>query len=261
VLNSVPGQRAEQATDALLSVRRLSIVRAETNKSSAVWLQKRLRPWGHGGPRVDSLVPQGYPAYARLFHPIRARLDSNIAKVRWSLVASESGRILEPDSRFNEVARWVTSGQRSELPAPYLEPIDGSLDRDDCRALAETLRLFTDTPELCWFGLWEGKSQLFSLSRGAPASLTLEHRKHLMFVGKVAEATTFEEGPWFQSPNIWRPHDRQWFVATEVDGYSTYLGVNTLCLKALSASPYLEVLLTDADARIDPSPYEPRLEA
>jgi len=46
--------------------------------------------------------------------------------------------------------------------------------------------------------------------------------------------------PWNQSASLWWPEDRAWFVATEIDLNSTYVGGSTSTIEALLASPGLE---------------------
>lgn len=86
-----------------------------------------------------------------------------------------------------------------------------------------------------------------------------EHRDYLLFTGPVTAATAFRNDPWFQSPNLWWPEDRAWFVATEIDGYSTYIGGEQACIDALVAHPHLEVLPgVQPEHLVDTSPYPPR---
>ena len=51
-----------------------------------------------------------------------------------------------------------------------------------------------------------------------------------------------------QSPNLWWPEDRAWFVATEIDYAWTYIGGSPVPIEALVVDARLEVLpalLTD----------------
>jgi hypothetical protein len=66
---------------------------------------------------------------------------------------------------------------------------------------------------------------------------------------------TFEFGIWHQSPNIWWPDDRAWCVATELDGYSSYVGGSRACIDSVLASPDVETIGVDPTVRMDPGPF------
>jgi hypothetical protein len=54
-----------------------------------------------------------------------------------------------------------------------------------------------------------------------------------------------ESPTWFdQSPNLWWPQDRAWFVATEVDHAWTYIGGSRELIGLLMADKRLEILQT-----------------
>jgi len=46
----------------------------------------------------------------------------------------------------------------------------------------------------------------------------------LLFGGRVTGVDRFIRNGWFDSPALWWPDDRAWFVHTEIDGTSTYVG-------------------------------------
>jgi len=48
-------------------------------------------------------------------------------------------------------------------------------------------------------------------------------------------------------PNLWWPNDRAWFVATEIDLVSTYVGGRADLVRAIVASPDLEAFEVAAD--------------
>ncbi len=57
------------------------------------------------------ILPEGFAAYARVFHP--ADLDEEHRPVRWSTVASWTGRTVHPLMQFGRIAN---------LPNPYTHP-------------------------------------------------------------------------------------------------------------------------------------------
>lgn len=200
----------------------------------------------HGfGRDVGSVVPHGFDAYARIFHPIE---DGPCT--RWSDLAASNGRVAHPEMQYHLIA-----SSPGEAPTSY-EPLTamsvGSLPRPELDVLAAILAGHTTTPEACWFAVWEGylgcsarmtvggwRSALGRLSGlrrrddlvPGPAplevlagpTLELPNRSYLLLHGSVTDAT----GPFDllrnQSPNLWWPEDRTWCVATGIDFGWTYL--------------------------------------
>ena len=103
---------------------------------------------------VSSLLPNGFPAYARVFHPAYLN-DDEEQPVRWSTVASWTGRTVHPLMQFQRVA-GLPEGPHFNTPDPPWgsHPTVGSIPEAECRTLFETLRGFTTTPG--YFCLWEG---------------------------------------------------------------------------------------------------------
>jgi hypothetical protein len=130
---------------------------------------------------------------------------------------------------------------------PRLEPsLQGILPRDHLRALVELLRTFTTTPS---------RARDPSLARGRAL------RSYFVFCGAIESATELEFNGWSQAPNLWWPDDRSWCVATEVDGYSTYVGGSAGCVEAIQDDQRLEALPSSTSfqfdlwsERVDPRP-------
>lgn len=89
----------------------------------------------------------------------------------------------------------------------------------------------------------------------------LPHRDNFLVHGTVRDAV--RTLGWC-GPNLWWPQDRAWFVATDIDLMSTYIGSSTDCALALAVHPTLEVIDTsnlrtvtwDSD-EINPLPPRP----
>jgi hypothetical protein len=227
-------------------------LRWNDDAGAAVWVRFALRPWRPPPVRIAALVPAAFAAHGRILHPLRA----GNGLVRW---AEYAGAALEPGIRFNQLVGLPDDfvGPLS-LPEPRHEPDDGTLPRSVCAALATTLAHFTSTPDDCRFGLWDGYgwAEITALRSERAPQLALEHRDCYLFRGPVDSAIAFEshEGR-FQSPTVWWPADRSWFVATDVDGYCSYVGASEAAIDALIASDAVEVLACRADDLVDPSPH------
>ena len=206
--------------------------------SAAAWIGPRLHPFAQD---VGSIIPEGFHAYARLFHPVPVDPDR---RERWSDVAQRNGRIVHPEMQFHQIS--VPRGQApTELYGRH-EPRHGTLLLDQRRALVEHMTKATATPDRCWFAMWEGFGGLDdSVIR---ERLKLPKRNYLLYTGEVARALESPLGPIDQSPNLWWPEDRAWFVSSEIDFAWTYVGGAESLIAALLADSRLEVLpaaLTD----------------
>ena len=75
-----------------------------------------------------------------------------------------------------------------------------------------------------------------------------EGRDYLVYTGPLTAMSSFFEGFWTDSPNIWWPEDRAWCVATDIDPDSTYVGGQADCIDALTSDSRFEVLPITLDA-------------
>src|SRR4029077_19918486 len=132
---------------------------------AADWISERLHPFAQD---IGSVVPSGFAAYARIFHPAHRSRHWDEEEVRWSEVAAWAGRKVHPGMQFHS----ITS---NAMPAPpdgampwSTEPRRGVLSNSQLRALITPLSAFTTTPQACWFCLWEG----YGYVTGGVASFT-----------------------------------------------------------------------------------------
>ena len=180
------------------------------------WIATNRRPFSDFA--VGSLVPVVFEAYARVLHPAWA---SPGVPVRWATVATWASR------HTNSLAQWESlvrpTGQPSG-PAPFVSPPDThGLPPRQLTALCELLATHTNTPELCFVGVWDGYGWLAADSGWeASPTLRLDQRTFLVRQGPLGLALAVGRG----GPNggislvppslIW-PADRAWFVAADPD--------------------------------------------
>ncbi|MCZ1075270.1 hypothetical protein [Rhodococcus sp. A5(2022)] len=110
-------------------------------------------------------------------------------------------------------------------------------------AVATVLAEHTATAGDCWFGFWSGRgaARSMGLPRFGPR-LTIPYREDFLLVhGAVRDAVRTLDS-W--GPNLWWPRDRAWFVASDIDLMSTYIGSSVECARALHACPELETIGT-----------------
>ena len=208
-----------------------------------------LRGWPEG-----SLLPDGFAAYARIFHPAYLNKDEE-RPVRWSTVASWTGRAVHPLMQFERISDLSEDPHDMYKDPPWgSHPRIGSIPERECRTLVEVLRSFTSTPGNCFFCLWEGYGNIDTRLYKASSRVRAPGRDYLLFRGPIDAIMAFitRDGPfWGHSPSIWWPEDRAWCVATDIDLFDTYVGGSEECIEAVLSNPDLEALLTTLDARLD----------
>lgn len=228
------------------------------------WFAKRLWPW-EGVLRVGHFIPEGFERHARLLHPAYHHQDG---EVPWSRVAEWSGRELHPTVNFEDLAtredgrHWSSEGAAGP---------DEELSRSLCAHLSTILAQFTKTQDRSWFCLWVGYGDI-KLDQPAieiTPRISSSGRRYFLFRGPVKAVANLEfpnaaqplraTGPWhggsdetilppaFHSPNFWWPEDRAWFLSTEIDGPSTYIGGSEGLIARLLADTNLEVLSASVD--------------
>jgi hypothetical protein len=234
---------------------------------AADWIRERLHPFARD---VGSVIPSGFAAYARIFHPASASHDWVPVDVRWSAVASWSGRTVHPEMQFHAIASPVEPGE-TDGPMPWSgEPRLGVLSKAQMSAVAGLLPTFTSTPQTCWLCLWDGYGYvtgavvpLHAFKQGAPPAgprrskrwnlrmptpkaqgglpdrkrVRLPSRDYLLFRGPIDKAMGWEDGP-----NLWWPDDRSWCIASEIDLPYSYVGGPQELIDAIVAHPAIEAL-------------------
>jgi streptogramin lyase len=239
-----------------------------TDTSSAHWVVSRLAPWGHDGVRVASFMPNGFEAYARVFHPAGERGGPS-GGLKWSEVAARLSKRFHPEVQFQELA-----GPHAEQHPVLgdIEPLSGSLPLTLLRSMVGFLERWTDEGELCWFAMWDGNGTWW---KGAHSTLTsdgprhdlldderdavlrstprvhTQHRDYFLMRGPLASAVSLHDAAGSQSPALWWPDSRAWLVSTEVDAFSTYIGGPTALIDELLRSVEIEAVPISLDAPLD----------
>ena len=205
-----------------------------TNVSAADWIAPRLQPYN-----VDtgSVVPEGFEAYCRIFHPVEPQWPETHPKT-WAEIAAENGRIAHSEMQFHMINRTVDT----HPPLTYQQergPRWGSLPLRERGELVDVLRSETTTPARCWFCVWEG----FGHKDRSGGRVRLPNRDYMLYSGPIDLALASLDVPTI-SPNLWWPDDRVWIVVTETDYAWTYVGGTQRLVERLLASDVLEVLPT-----------------
>lgn len=242
----------------------------------ADWFRARLSPFDSG--IATSVVPGGFDAYARIFHPASRDLDEDRVPVRWSEIAAWSGLSLVPNSQFADIA---LPASLPGSPRPWDSgPQEGTLATPYATALVDDLT--TQSSALpWWFCVWEGfgwdggvmgwaitddsdiaatPAELEALRleveawhkdpvprevRDGPRA-RLPNRDYLFYRGDPGDALAFVESRQ-QTANLWWPSDHSWCVATEIDLPWTYVGGSSELIAAVVSDTRLEALVVSPD--------------
>ncbi|WP_283137469.1 hypothetical protein [Rhizohabitans arisaemae] len=204
----------------------------------ARWVADRI---GEFAKNVTSVLPGGFEAYARVFHP--AGLGGRA--VTWREVAQANGRTAHPAMQWPSITGAERFAYGDVQPGIWdTPPEEGALPPDLAKALGGVLVRFTATPDVAWYAVWEGHGG-FEPPSQAPR-FEIPHREMFLLKGR---AGTIAEAPplagFTATPNLWWPDDRAWCVATEIDFNTTYVGGSADAVAELLAVPGLEVAAVD----------------
>ena len=247
-----------------------------TEAAVADWWADRL-VWGPD-PGIGSIVPSGFEAVTRIFHPIGYD-DGSVGT--WVDLARSTGREAHPWMQLHAIA--TPAGEPVELPIdhprdPYVD--EGNLPDPPRSVLVDLLSGATSTPDRCWFGIWDGFGQL----QGSPAVARLTYRRtgwlgrfgragrwrrnreripglappeilggprvrapgrdYLLLRGPLAAAESITGAVGRQCPNLWWPEDRSWFLVTEIDFTWTYVAGPATLAEAIEGHPDIEAMRT-----------------
>jgi hypothetical protein len=228
--------------------------------SSADWIVAGVRNFEYD---VGSLVPLGFDAYARVFHPAGLSDGADSIEVSWAAVAAANGRVAHAAMEWVAITgdwRFMTAGGQAGVW--NVPPRMGSLPARQAVIVAEVLGRFTAMPSQCWFAIWDGYGDI--RMRAAP-KVAMPQRPMSLFAGPLSGVTfSFERPPSDQRAHLWWPEDRRWCVATDVDLMTTYVGGSADCITALLSDPRLESLPVSVDQSvtwradtINPTPQPP----
>jgi len=224
----------------------------------AKWIADRLHPFGQD---AGAIIPPGFDAYARIFHPA-ARRDGQVeVPVSWREIADSNLRVHHSEMQFGAIAGGSALKHGSQPGLWDRLPRTGTLPLDIARALVAVLGDHTRTPERCWFAAWEGWGDPVFATSGAgndaaaPPAITVvprpnrptfkvRGRGYYIARGPLSAALETVYGATFhyQSASLWWPDDQAWCVATEVDFDWTYVGGSKDCIAAVLGDPNLEAL-------------------
>lgn len=221
------------------------------NTSSASWLTKRLKG---SLDHVTSVVPEGFDAYVRIYHPARLHTDGSRTSLSWKDVAQASGRATHREMQWYGIANGHPLLDSQGQPLAYEEdraistdrlelPAMGTLPPELITPLRRILANHTSSNKY-YFAVWEGFG-LADMARSAPVFEIPARKFHLFHAPLEAIETSFSASPFddavfHQTANLWWPDDQVWCVSTEIDFMSTYVGATEETIAEIIKSSVFE---------------------
>jgi hypothetical protein len=125
------------------------------------WVRERL---GDGdAPGLRWLVPDGFEACVRVFHPFTRRRSAEgevVEEVEWRVVAGVFGTVMAPDAVAFRLLGGDDHWDHDEVAGPdgwlYGRPEEGSAPAGLLARIAEVAAAHTTTPDNVIAGIWEG---------------------------------------------------------------------------------------------------------
>jgi len=157
--------------------------------SGAVWIAKRLGRFG----TVTGLVPTGYEAYVRIFHPFSiAYGDGESRELSWTELAALTGRVFHALAQAGGLG--VLPGQEARIGEAVVDPAgEDWLDGRRLATLVGLLRPATTTPGVT-VGIWVGWGLLHpeSMSVGTVPPVEEEMLRELTLRARAERAAAID---------------------------------------------------------------------
>jgi hypothetical protein len=131
-------------------------------------------------------------------------------------------------------------------------PDDHPLWISQARRALSILAAFTDTPDECYFCVWEGIAGTF-LSRAALEGpmVSVPHRRYALFTGRLTDIESshddFNQGEPRPLPAFVWPADHRWCFANDIDPHWAGIGAHQAAIDRLVDDPGLDVVRARPD--------------
>ncbi|GAA2392859.1 hypothetical protein [Gordonia cholesterolivorans] len=182
---------------------------------------------------VGSLVPGGYERYLRVLHPAERVVNGAlIGNYRWSDVARVNGKVAHAEMQWSKISQgefeprggwWNEGPHRTNSLRPMVTD-----------EIAHHLGRGLNTR--CVFAFWEGNTAFQEISSMCP-TVRIGAFNYYLTMGDVGRASEVLEGI---RPNMWWAVDQSWFVCSNVELDSTYIGADSARAEEIVLSRSLE---------------------
>ena len=199
-------------------------------------------------PQVNGYVPAGFERYARILHPGWRIEKGKKTPVRWADTAKFTGR------PFHRLSHWPEISGMPLIDGPAVDlivnaggvvidyPDEGKLPEVVAEPLRDILAQHVPPGESCWFGVWIGFGCDYKPEIPPTLSINTGDREWDLFKGPV-EAVGFQFFPRADyTANVIWPDGRTWFVGTDIDLDTTYIGGSAELIDELLGAQGLEAV-------------------
>ena len=225
------------------------------------WLIDRLM----FGSTLAAWMPDEFERYVRILHPASEYWVGEGQRaerpVRWSEIAEWSGKQLTSTSAMRDLEqRDDGTTWRDERPHRTM-PTEGQLQSPQRDRFLDHLAEATSSPDrlrlLTWSGWGDLPRRQTRHAMVVSQDLTKSGRSYVPLTGAIRPGIG-QHRRQSDFPSFWWPDDHAWFVSTDIDSVSTYVGGPDELVTALLADDVLEVFeasLTDPlDGGREPAP-------
>jgi hypothetical protein len=205
------------------------------------WILDAIHPFEYD---VASFVPPVFEAYARVFHPAyEIQMPEPRYPVSWKAVAEANNRVAHPAMEWGSL---VGSLDLQSQPGLWDHPPDeGRLPVPTTEQLSRVLRQYSGT-DTVMYALWNGYGGIVIENADL---IELPNRLMYVIAGSIDDAAD-PFGILGRTANLWWAADRQWYVATDIDLMTTYVGAGARCIQAIVNSDALEAMPVPSDQRV-----------
>lgn len=198
----------------------------------------------HGGVTVGMLMPAAFPDYARVLHPYWD--DDSGSLVTWSSMAERTGATMHAEVQWHTLVSRADGDVRWNLPGPE----DGSLEPGLLASLLAVLLLHTESPNAIVSCFWSGFGDR-EIQTAEPV-FSIDERDYVVCGESSEDLIRRAVDPLRGlTPTMWWPEDRAWFVHSDIDAPSTYIGGSTACIDDVLAAVGIEALSATLTDRFD----------
>jgi hypothetical protein len=201
------------------------------------WLKQRLTPSTDetAGHVVTEVVPEGFPAYVRVFHAWLAEDDPDLLST-WRERAEIAGARYHGELTSHALAsalprqggaRWVVDeGELDPRTRNALVRILTGVTADQPVYFAYDLAMIVGGDEpVVWRSSLDGLDEVRTSMYPSPAG--------------------------FEGPEHWWPEDHSWVVGTDYDLCSTYIACSDELARLLTEDEQVEAVLVMPESRVD----------
>lgn len=209
-------------------------------------------------PLVSGFVPTGFDRHARILHPGWQIKKDTKRPVRWADMAKHTGRPFHRLSHWPEVSgvprtdddriSQIVSGGGVVIDYPD----EGKLPEIVAKPLRDILAKHVSPDESCWFGVWVGFGCDYKPEIPITSSIDTRFREWHLFKGPIAAiGFQFFLQQDYTANIIW-PDGRTWFVSTDIDLDTTYVGGSIKLIDELLNAKDLEAVEAHRDDYVTP---------